>query len=387
MFSIKTMNKIAAIGTDRFGANYTVSDNEQNPDGILVRSASLLDGNFNDGLLAIARAGAGVNNIPLDICTSKGIAVFNTPGANANAVKELTIAGLLLSSRRIVDSINWAQTLKGKGDEIPKLVEKGKGNFVGPELEGKKLGVIGLGAIGSLIVNAAKGLNMEVYGYDNFLSVESALRITRSMNRVENVKTIYEECDYITYHVPLNDSTRRYVNKEVFDQMKDGVRICNFSRGEIINEDDLEEALNSGKVAKYVTDFPNERILSMPNVIAIPHLAASTPESEDNCAVMAVDEIKDYLETGNVKNSENFPNVASERSSGDRLCVLHKNIPNMLSQISSVLGEMNINIDFMHSKSRGEIGYALLDMTNAIPESVADRLRNIDGVLLVRVIK
>ena len=323
----------------------------------------------------------------LDICTSKGIAVFNTPGANANAVKELTIAGLLLSSRLIVESINWAQTLKGKGDEVPKLVEKGKSNFVGPELEGKNLGVIGLGAIGSLIVNAAKGLNMNVYGYDDFLSVENALHITRSMNRIESVKNIYEECDYITYHVPLNDSTRRYVNKEAFAQMKDGVRICNFSRGEIINEDDLEEALKSGKVAKYVTDFPNERILSMPNVVAIPHLAASTPESEDNCAVMAVDELKDYLETGNVKNSVNFPNVTSERSSGDRICVLHKNMPNMLSQISSVLGEMNINIDFMHSKARGEIGYALLDMTDAVPSEVADNLKKIDGVLLVRVIK
>jgi D-3-phosphoglycerate dehydrogenase len=387
MFSIKTMNKIAAVGTSRFGDNYTVSDNEQNPDGILVRSASLLDGNFNEGLLAIARAGAGVNNIPLDLCTSKGIAVFNTPGANANAVKELTIAAMFLASRRIVESINWAQTLKGKGDEIPKLVEKGKSDFAGPELEGKKLGVIGLGAIGSLIVNAANGLNMEVYGYDNYLSVESALRMTRNLHRVENVKTIFEECDYITYHVPLNDSTRRYVNKDVFAQMKDGVRLFNFSRGEIVNEDDLEEALNSGKVAKYVTDFPNERILSMKNVIAIPHLAASTMESEDNCAVMAVDELKDYLENGNVKNSVNFPNVVSERASGDRICVLHKNIPNMLSRISSVLGEMNINIEFMHSKSRGEIGYALLDLSGSVPASVTENLRNIDGVLLVRIIK
>ena len=387
MFSIKTMNKIAAVGTKRFGSNYTVSDSEQNPDGILVRSASLLDGNFNDGLLAIARAGAGVNNIPLDLCTSKGIAVFNTPGANANAVKELTIAAMFLASRRIVESINWAQTLKGKGDEIPKLVEKGKSDFAGPELEGKKLGVIGLGAIGSLIVNAANGLNMEVYGYDNYLSVESALRMTRNLNRVENVKTIYEECDYITYHVPLNDSTRGYINKDVFAQMKDGVRLFNFSRGEIVNEDDLEEALNSGKVAKYVTDFPNERILSMKNVIAIPHLAASTMESEDNCAVMAVDELKDYLENGNVKNSVNFPNVVSERASGDRICVLHKNIPNMLSRISSVLGEMNINIEFMHSKSRGEIGYALLDLSGSVPDGVAENLKAIDGVLLVRIIK
>ena len=387
MFRIKTMNKIAEVGTKRFGGNYTVSDSEQNPDGILVRSASLLDGNFNDGLLAIARAGAGVNNIPIDLCTTKGIAVFNTPGANANAVKELTIAGMLLASRRIVESINWAQTLKGKGDEIPKLVEKGKSEFAGPELEGKKLGVIGLGAIGSLIVNAANGLNMEVYGYDNYLSVESALRMTRSLKRVENVKTIYEECDYITYHVPLNDSTRRYVNKEVFDQMKDGVRVFNFSRGEIVNEDDLEEALNSGKIAKYVTDFPNERILSMKNVIAIPHLAASTMESEDNCAVMAVDELRDYLENGNVKNSVNFPIVSSERASGDRICVLHRNIPNMLSQISSVLGEMNINIEFLHSKSRGDIGYALLDVADAVPETVAESLKKIDGVLLVRILK
>jgi D-3-phosphoglycerate dehydrogenase len=227
---------------------------------------------------------------------------------------------------------------------------------------------------------------MEVYGYDNYLSVESALRMTRNLHRVESVKTIYEECDYITYHVPLNDSTRRYINKEVFAQMKDGVRLFNFSRGEIVNEDDLEEALNSGKVAKYVTDFPNERILSMKNVIAIPHLAASTMESEDNCAVMAVDELKDYLENGNVKNSVNFPNVVSERASGARICVLHKNIPNMLSRISSVLGEMDINIEFMHSKSRGEIGYALLDLAGSVPAPVAENLRNIDGVLLVRII-
>jgi len=387
MFKIKTMNKIAACGTDRFGANYTFSDNEEAPDGILVRSASLLDGNFPESLLAIARAGAGVNNIPLDICTSKGIAVFNTPGANSNAVKELTIAAFLLSSRRIIESIEWAKTLKGKGDEIPKLVEKGKSDFVGPELEGKNLGVIGLGAIGSKIVNAAAGLNMNVYGYDNFLSVESALRMTRSMTRVENVKAIYENCDYITYHVPLNDDTRRYINKDVFAQMKDGVRIFNFSRGEIVNEDDLEEALKSGKVAKYVTDFPNERILSMPNVIAIPHLAASTPESEDNCAVMAVDEIKDYLENGNIVNSVNFPNVSSERASGDRICVLHKNVPNTLSKISAILGELNLNIEFMHSKSKGEIGYAILDMSCEVPDKAIESLKAIDGTLMVRKIK
>lgn len=385
MYKIKTLNKISNIGLSHLdNSKYSCSDKEETPDGILVRSASLHEYVFNPELKAIARAGAGVNNIPVDKCTEKGIAVFNTPGANANAVKELTVAAFFLASRKIVESINWVQTLKGKGDEIPELVEKGKGSFAGPELEGKKLGVIGLGAIGSMIVNAAAGLGMEVYGYDSYLSVESALRMTRSIKRVESVKFIYENCDYITVHVPLNADTKGMINDSVFAQMKEGVRIFNFSRGEIVDIDALERAIKSGKVAKYVTDFPNEKLLSMENVIAIPHLAASTPESEDNCAVMAVSEITDFIENGNTINSVNFPNVSSERSNGSRVCVLHKNIPNMLSGISSVLGALNLNIEFMHSKSKGDISYAIIDLTDIIPgEEIISKLEAISGVIKV----
>ncbi len=388
MYSIKTLNKISPVGLEKLDLNrYNCSDSESDPDGIIVRSASLHEYEFNRNLKGIARAGAGVNNIPIDKCTAAGIAVFNTPGGNANAVKELTVASFFLASRKIVDAINWAQTLKGKGAEIPALVEKGKSNFTGPELAGKKLGVIGLGAIGSLIVNAALGLNMEVYGYDNYLSVESALRMSRGLKRVDSVRAIYENCDYITVHVPLTPDTKGMINKDVIAQMKDGVRLFNFSRGDIINKEDVAQALESGKIAKYVTDFPDEEVLAMKNVIAIPHLAASTPESEDNCAVMAVNELTDYLENGNTVNSVNFPNVSSERSTGSRICVLHRNIPNMLTQITSVVSAENYNIEFMHSKSRGDVSYAIFDMTKTITDPmIAEKISKVDGVMNVRVI-
>lgn len=388
MYSVKTLNKISPVGLAKLDKTvYNCSDSESDPDGILVRSASLHEYPFNSNLKAIARAGAGVNNIPLDKCTAEGIAVFNTPGGNANAVKELTIAALFLASRKIVDSINWVQTIKDKGAEIPALVEKGKSNFVGPELAGKKLGVIGLGAIGSQIVNAALGLNMEVYGYDNYLSVESALKMSRSLKKVDNVKAIYENCDYITVHVPLTPDTKGMINKNVIAQMKDGVRLFNFSRGDIINEDDVAEGLESGKIAKYVTDFPDEKVLAMKNVIAIPHLAASTPESEDNCAAMAVSELTDYIENGNTKNSVNFPNVTSERSTGSRVCVLHKNIPNMLSQFTSVISGKNHNIDYVHSKSKADLSYAIFDLSDTIKDTeIENSIKTIDGVLKVRVI-
>ena len=388
MYKIKTLNQIAKCGTDLFDGNFSVEETAT-PDGILVRSASLHDYDYdaNKNLLAIARAGAGVNNIPLPTCSEKGIVVFNTPGANANAVKELVLCGLFLGSRKVVDAINWAQTLKGKGDEVAKLVEKGKSNFAGPEIAGKTLGVVGLGAIGAMVATAATHLGMTVYGYDPFISVDSAWHMSRSVIKAADLKEIYEKCDYITYHVPLNDETRGYINKDTISLMKDGVRLLNFSRAELANFDDMEKALEDGKVAAYVTDFPNERVLAMKNVVAIPHLAASTPESEDNCAVMAVKEIKEYLLNGNIENSVNFPNVSSERSTGSRICVIHKNIPNMLKAISEILGEHSLNIENMTSKSRGNYAYVIVDVSDtAAGDEISEQLYAIDGIIKVRVI-
>lgn len=388
MYKIKTLNKIAKCGTDLFDGNFSVEETAT-PDGILVRSASLHDYDYdaNKNLLAIARAGAGVNNIPLPTCSEKGIVVFNTPGANANAVKELVLCGLFLGSRKVVDAINWAQTLKGKGDEVAKLVEKGKSNFAGPEIAGKTLGVVGLGAIGAMVATAATHLGMTVYGYDPFISVDSAWHMSRSVIKAADLKEIYEKCDYITYHVPLNDETRGYINKDTISLMKDGVRLLNFSRAELANFDDMEKALEDGKVAAYVTDFPNERVLAMKNVVAIPHLAASTPESEDNCAVMAVKEIKEYLLNGNIKNSVNFPNVSSERSTGSRICVIHKNIPNMLKAVSEILGGQSLNIENMTSKSRGDYAYVIVDLSDTInSDEISEQLYAIDGIIKVRVI-
>lgn len=388
MYKIKTLNKIAKCGTDLFDGNFSVEETAS-PDGILVRSASLHDYDYdaNKNLLAIARAGAGVNNIPLPTCSEKGIVVFNTPGANANAVKELVLCGLFLGSRKVVDAINWAQTLKGHGDEVAKLVEKEKSNFAGPEIAGKTLGVVGLGAIGAMVATAATHLGMTVYGYDPFISVDSAWHMSRSVIKAADLREIYEKCDYITYHVPLNDETRGYINKDTISLMKDGVRLLNFSRAELANFYDMEKALEDGKVAAYVTDFPNERVLAMKNVIAIPHLAASTPESEDNCAVMAVKEIKEYLLNGNIENSVNFPNVSSERSTGSRICVIHKNIPNMLKAISEILGEHSLNIENMTSKSRGNYAYVIVDVSDTVAgDEISEQLYAIDGIIKVRVI-
>lgn len=389
MYKIKTLNKIAKCGTDLFDAGKFVIEDTETPDGILVRSASLHEYDYesNKNLLAIARAGAGVNNIPLPLCSEKGIVVFNTPGANANAVKELVICGMLLGSRKVVDAINWAQTLKGQGDEVPKLVEKGKSNFAGPEISGKTLGVIGLGAIGAMVATAATHLGMTVYGYDPFISVDSAWHMSRSVLKASDLKEIYEKCDYITYHIPLNNDTKGTINKDTIALMKDGVRILNFSRGELANFDDLNEALDSGKIAEYITDFPNEKILEMKNVVAIPHLAASTPESEDNCAVMAVKEISEYLENGNITNSVNFPAVSSERTSGSRICVTHKNIPNMLKSVSEVFGTLNLNIENMTSKSKGDLAYTIVDLSNIVTDSkTADDLYKIEGIIKVRIL-
>lgn len=385
MFSIKTYNKISKIGLSEFDDKYTIGDDIENPDGAIVRSAALHDVEFPKSLKAIARAGAGTNNIPIDRCSKEGIVVFNTPGANANAVKELVIAGLLISSRRVISAIEWARTLKGQGDEVGKLVEKGKSAFAGPELKGKKLGVIGLGAIGVLVANAANSLGMKVLGYDPYLSVNSAWNLTQNAIHVLDINQIFEECDYITVHVPLNDTTKGLINSKTIAKMKDGVRILNFARGGLVDSNDMIEALQTGKVAAYVVDFPSDEMLCVDGVIAIPHLGASTPESEDNCAKMAAAELIDYIENGNIVNSVNLPEISMPRSSKTRVCVIHKNIPNMLNAITSIVSENGVNIENMLNKSRGEYAYTMLDVAE-IDNAVSEKIEAIDGVIKVRVI-
>ena len=386
MYNILTLNKIAAIGTDRLGANYTISDACETPDAVLVRSASMHDMAMADSLLAIARAGAGTNNIPVDKCAEEGIVVFNTPGANANAVKELVIAGLFLASRNVIGGIEWAKTLKGNGAEVGKMVEKGKSQFVGPEIMGKKLGVIGLGAIGILVANAAKSLGMEVYGYDPYISVDAAWKLKNSIYHANSVEEIYKECDYITIHVPLNASTKETINAQTIAMMKDGVRILNYSRDGLVNSADMLEALKSGKVAKYVTDFATDDLLCEDGVVAMPHLGASTPESEDNCAVMAADQIKDYLENGNIKNSVNFPAVSMARSADTRICVLHRNKPNVIATVTGAIAATGANVENMESKSRGDYGYMIIDVTGPAAEA-AKATENLEDVIKVRVIE
>jgi len=390
MINIKTMNKIAPIGLNKLDKNvFACSDSIADPEGILVRSAALHEYDFeaNPSLLAIARAGAGVNNIPIAKCTEKGICVFNTPGANANAVKEMVVCGLFLANRKIVDGINWVKTIADKGDEIPALVEKGKSAFGGPEIQGKTIGVIGLGAIGAMVATAATHLGMRVYGYDPFITVDSAWNLSRAVIKAESKKEIYEKCDYITYHVPLNDETRGSINEEALFQMKDGVRILNFSRAEIADFAALADALEKGKVASYVTDFPNEKVMAMKNTVAIPHLAASTPESEDNCAEMAAIQIADYILNGNIKNSVNLPDVYSERTGGTRICVITKNVPGTLNRISEVIANAHLNIDTVNSKSKGGNGYGIFDLSDKIEgNGIAHKISNLEGVIKVRVI-
>ncbi len=383
---ICTLNKIAACGTDRFGAQYEIVDDIVGADGVMVRSAAMHDMEMPETLAAIARAGAGVNNIPVDACSEQGIVVFNTPGANANAVKELVLAGLFLASRRVVDGCNWAQTLIGEGDAVAKLVEKGKSAYAGPEIKGKKLGIIGLGAIGVLVANAAVSLGMEVYGYDPYLSVDAAWRLSRAVRHANALEEIYAECDYISVHVPLTPDTKGMIGTDSIATMKDGVRILNFARAGLVDSDAMKAALAAGKVASYVVDFPTEEMLGVENVVAIPHLGASTPESEDNCAVMAADELRDYLENGNITHSVNYPDVNVPRSGDTRICVLHKNIPNMLAQISSVVSADGVNIDSMTNKSRKDYAYTVLDVEGSITDAVADDIKKIDGIIRVRVL-
>ena len=383
--NICTLNKIAACGTDRL-VGYTITDTLDNAAGVMVRSAAMHDMQLPDTLLGIARAGAGVNNIPIDKCSEQGIVVFNTPGANANAVKELVLAGLFLASRKVVDGIRWAQTLKGEGDAVGKLVEKGKSAYAGPELLGKKLGVIGLGAIGVLVANAAVALGMDVYGYDPYLSVDAAWKLSRHIHHANTLDEIYAECDYITVHVPLVADTKGMLNEAAFAAMKEGVRILNFSRAGLVDSDAMLAALAAGKVAAYVVDFPTDEMLGVPNVVAIPHLGASTPESEDNCAVMAANQLKAYLEDGNIINSVNFPEVNVPRAGDVRICVLHKNIPNMLAQISSVVSACGVNIASMTNKSRKDMAYTVLDIEGTVCDDVTEKITAIDGVIRVRIL-
>ena len=382
--NIKLLNKIAKVGTNRLDPKlFNVGEDVEAPYGIMVRSANMLDMEFNPELRAIARAGAGVNNIPIDRCTENGVVVFNTPGANANAVKELVICGLMLSSRDVVGGIKWAGELT---ENVAKSVEKGKGQFAGVEVAGKTLGVIGLGAIGGMVANTAVHLRMNVVGCDPYLSVEAAWNLNHHINKAATYDDIYACSDYITLHVPSTPQTKGMINKETIAKMKDGVRILNFARADLVNAEDLKEALASGKVAAYVTDFPTEEVLNVKGVVAIPHLGASTEESEDNCAVMAADELSDYIANGNIRNSVNFPAVTMPRTGDARICVLHKNIPAMLSSITGVCSEQGLNIENMTNKSRGEVAYTLLDLTGAPEADSLDKLKAIDGVIRVRII-
>ena len=386
MRKIHCINAISKYGTDQFTEDYQLTDEVNEAEGILVRSASLHEMQFSNSLLAIARAGAGVNNIPLDACVQEGIVVFNTPGANANGVKELVLAGLFLASRDIVGGIEWCKENKEDAN-IAKSAEKAKKAFAGCEIKGKKLGVVGLGAIGAEVANTAIALGMEVYGYDPYISVNAAWRLSRDVKHTTSLDTICQECDYITLHVPAVDSTKGMINKAAIEQMKDGVVLLNFARDLLVNEDDLAEALKSGKVKKYVTDFANPKSVNMDNTIVIPHLGASTEESEDNCAKMAVQEIMDYLENGNIRNSVNYPACdMGVKKTACRVAVLHMNIPNMIGQITGVLAAGKINISDMTNKSRDKFAYTLMDLEHTPDDIMVQKLNAIEGVLRVRLI-
>lgn len=384
---VNCLNPIAACGMELLPDTYEITDNYADAEAVLVRSASMHDLELSDKLLAVARAGAGVNNIPLDKCAEKGIVVFNTPGANANGVKELVVAALLMASRDLVGGYNWVMENAADPD-IAKKVEKQKKNYAGNEIAGKKLGVIGLGAIGAKVANIAVRLGMEVYGYDPYVSVDAAWGLSKYVKHITNVEDIYKECDYITVHVPALDSTKGMINAGAFALMKDGVKILNFARDILVNEDDLKAAIESGKVAKYMTDFPNPKIAGFKNVVALPHLGASTEESEDNCAIMACKEIKDFIDNGNIKNSVNYPNVnMGVCTDVARITICHKNIPNMLTQFTSVFSKKGGNVSGMISQARGNYAYSILDSDSAPTAEDVAALEAIDGVVKVRVIK
>jgi D-3-phosphoglycerate dehydrogenase len=388
MHKIQTLNKISAIGLDLFPRDdYEIASEFKNPDAILVRSQNMLEMEIPESVRVIARAGAGVNNIPVEKCTSAGIVVLNTPGANANGVKELVITGLLLSSRKIFPGMQWCKGLAGKGDEVPNLIEKGKNDFLGPEIKGKRLGVIGLGAIGVMVANDALELGMQVTGYDPFISVEAAWGLSRNVKRARGLESLLADSDYISLHVPLSEKTKGYINKERFNTMKKGTRLLNFARGGLVNNADLFDAIKEGIVSYYVTDFPDEELLKNDKVIAFPHLGASTPEAEDNCAVMAVNQIKDFLEYGNVKNAVNFPDCELDLNGKYRIIIANRNIPNMVGQITTILAAEKINISDMLNRHKADVAYNIIDIDGEIDTSILEKVRKIDGVIMVRLIK
>ncbi len=387
MLKIKTMNNISEHGTGALlKRGCAVGPDVEDPDGMLIRSANVHGMEFGSNLLAIARAGAGFNNIPIEECAEKGIVVFNSPGANAEAVKEQEIASLVMASRDIVGGIEWVRSIANEGDRIPEIVEKGKSSFAGPELLGKTLGVIGLGAIGALVANAALDLGMVVYGFDPFMSVDAAWRLSRDVIKAEDVDTIYAKADYISINIPYNEQTHHMFDDEAFAKMKQGVRIVNESRAEVVDDEAMTRALDCGRVGKYVTDFPNQVILQAPNVIAMPHLGACTPESEDRCAAMAAMELYDYLVNGNIKNSVNLPDATLSRMGVCRLCVLHRNVPRMITRILDFISDRNINVEHMINKPRGGYAYTIVDLGESIGEPTAASIRAMDDVLRVRVL-
>ena len=388
MYKVKTMNNIAPSGLAVLeNAGFAVSADETAPEAYLIRSAKLHDTVFNPELLCIGRAGIGVDNIPVERCAKEGIAVFNTPGANAEAVKELVVCSLLLASRDIVGGVEWVHTLKDEGDAIPTLVEKGKNAFVGPEISGKRLGVIGLGAIGSRVAKAALQLDMEVCGYDPYLSVDAAWNLSSRIEHVRTLDALFQKCDYITMHLHVTPETRHIINRESIAKMKSGMRILNFARGELVDNDAIAEALESGQVARYVTDFPHARLAGVKNVVAMPHLGASTPESEEKCALMAAREVADYLQNGNIRNSVNLPEAVLDRLGESRLCLLHKNQPKMLNQFLELIAEENINVEHMLNKARGELAYTIFDTSTPVDEAMAQKLRAVPDVYRVRLLK
>lgn len=389
--TIKTLNNITESGLNVFNNDtYTIDNDTENPDAIVVRSFNMHAIEFGNQLKAIARAGAGVNNIPVDKCTEQGIVVFNTPGANANAVKEMVLTTLMASSRNLFTGVAWTKTLEGEGEKIPKLVEAGKKQFVGKEIKGKTLGVIGLGAIGALVANDALDLDMDVIGFDPFISVDTAWNLSRNVQRAMTIEQLFANSDYITVHVPLTDDTAGMFNEEIFSIMKPGVHILNFSRGELVNETDMEAALESGKVGRYITDFPNENVMKMKNTIPIPHLGASTQESEENCAIMAARQVKEFLETGNIKNSVNFPNTTLPYTGKQRVAAFHQNVPNMVGQITQAISSHDLNIADMVNRSRGGYAYTMIDIDNKISGDIIpnleEKIKQIEGIVTIRVI-
>ena len=388
MYQVKTLNKISEKGLDLFDTErYQVGDDVTGEDAVLVRSADLLDYEFPENLLAISRAGVGVNNIPVNRCSEAGIPVFNTPGANANAVKEMVLCAMLMGSRDVDGSIRWVRKQVEDGVDVTTVVEKGKSAFVGPELYKKTLGVIGLGAIGALVANAAHALGMDVYGYDPYLSVDTALRLDRHIHVVQDINELYRRADYITIHIHFTPQTRHMINSETIAHMKNGVRFINMARGEIVDDEAMLSALDTGKVAAYITDFPTNKLVRAPHVVAMPHLGASTPESEQNCAVMAVRELKDYLENGNIRNSVNFPQVMMERTGVMRMCIIHKNVPAMLANITTLLSKDGVNVENLSNKSKGDYAYTMVDLGNKVGEDVVADVKNLANVIRVRVIE